>query len=261
MNREMTRIPRLLKRPLFHSPLIGLATLAGLMALIMLTAGNAAAGDGDGYGWKSWFATETNGLGTEKHTVKWAEFTHQVHFAPKKSRITPAEKERLHALIYGQGLGRGEGDLTFVVAQPNFGDVRADRLNIRREKTLREFLRWHQLHPRTLGGNPGGKPVNAGGMDSVTLVIRRPLVMAKACKDWDRLMAGKEINGGTAGFGCMTARSLQMQVANPRDLVQGREMGPMDGNVGAAAIDRYRRDKVKRLIKIDTGTSSGGGSN
>lgn len=260
MTRELTGIPRLLKRPLFHSPLIGLATLAGLMALIMLTAGNVAAEDS---GWESWFAKETNGLGSEKHTIQWAEFTHQIHFAPKKSRITPAERERLHGLIYGQGLGRGEGDLSFIVAQPNFASARADRLNIRRERTIREFLRWHQMYPRTLGGNPNGKPVNVGGTDSVTLVIRRPLVVAKACKDWDRLRSGKEINGGTAGFGCMTARSLQMQVANPGDLVRGREMGPMDGTVGAAAIDRYRRDKVKRLIKTDTGagSGSGGGSN
>lgn len=254
----MTALPNMIKRPLFHSPLAGLALLAGIMALTALSAGNAAA-EGEGYGWKSWFRDDTRGLGTVQQNIQWAEHTHQIHFAPGKSSMTETERQRIHNLIYGQGLGRGEGDESFIVAQPNFGDAKADRLNIRRERRIREFLRWHQMYPRTLGGNPGGKPVNVGGMDSVTLVIRRPLVVAQPCANWDKLMKGEEIKGGKSGFGCMNARSLQMQVANPGDLVRGREAGPRDGVAGAAAIDRYRRDKVKKIIPTNTGGSGGSG--
>ncbi len=239
------------KNPLFHSPLIGLALMAWLIALVF--AGPASAQMD-----RSWFADKTNGIAAPPPKITWAEFNHQVYFRPGRARIEGIERDRLHAFIVREGLGQGNGDKAFVVAQPNFSSVKADKLAVARERAIRRFLLPHQVYPGTLAGDPRGAPVNAGGPDAVTIVVRRPVVVAQPCKDWDRAMSGRELMGEKEAFGCLTARALRAQVANPQDLIQGREAGPADGNVAGAAIDRYRTDKVKKLNQQDTGSGAGG---
>ncbi|WP_448206883.1 CpaD family pilus assembly lipoprotein [Azospirillum sp. sgz302134] len=48
-------------------------------------------------------------------------------------------------------------------------------------------------------------------------------------------------------IGCSTAHNLGVMVAEPRDLVVGRDAGPSDGQRGAAATRRYRLGQEKPL--------------
>ena len=43
-----------------------------------------------------------------------------------------------------------------------------------------------------------------------------------------------------------------MMVADPLDLVEGRELGPADAAQATGAMRRYRDDKVKALTKEET---------
>ena len=56
-------------------------------------------------------------------------------------------------------------------------------------------------------------------------------------------------------------QNLTLQVANPGDLVRGSGTQGGDGQLAAAAVDRLRNDKVKKLPAADlaqvTATSSG----
>lgn len=66
-------------------------------------------------------------------------------------------------------------------------------------------------------------------------------------------------------IGCATAHNLGVMVADPRDLVVGRDPGPADGQRGAAAMERYRKGQDKPLMREQAGTlapaaSSGGGN-
>ncbi|MCW3475826.1 hypothetical protein [Limobrevibacterium gyesilva] len=62
------------------------------------------------------------------------------------------------------------------------------------------------------------------------------------------------------------ALNLELQVARPADLVQGRGTVEADGDSAAKAIERLRNDKVKPLPQSSissvgsSGGSSGGGS-
>lgn len=47
-----------------------------------------------------------------------------------------------------------------------------------------------------------------------------------------------------ASFGCVNAHNLRA-MASPADLARGRALGPADGPVEAAAVERYRTDDVK----------------
>lgn len=61
-------------------------------------------------------------------------------------------------------------------------------------------------------------------------------------------------------FGCANAANLAVMAA-PADLLRGRALGPSDGALEAAAIDRLRTDKVKDLFRegaTDSAARGGG---
>ncbi len=43
-----------------------------------------------------------------------------------------------------------------------------------------------------------------------------------------------------------------MMVANPLDLVEGRELGPADASQASGAMRRYRDDKIKAINQEET---------
>ena len=53
-------------------------------------------------------------------------------------------------------------------------------------------------------------------------------------------------------FGCHVNSALGMMVANPQDLVEGRELGPGDAAQTIGAIERYREDKIKEINQEET---------
>ncbi len=54
--------------------------------------------------------------------------------------------------------------------------------------------------------------------------------------------------------------NLALQVANPADLVRGTGRTTSDGQLAAAAVDRLRTDKIKKLPSSDISTISAGNS-
>ncbi len=54
--------------------------------------------------------------------------------------------------------------------------------------------------------------------------------------------------------------NLTLQVANPGDLTRGSGTTGGDGQLAAAAVDRLRNDKVKKLPASDISTVSAGNS-
>jgi hypothetical protein len=80
----------------------------------------------------------------------------------------------------------------------------------------------------------------AGGMDKLE------------CPDWRRPMIGDESNVLSSNFGCANASNLMQMVADPQDLVQGRNTGPANGDREADAVNRYLNDDVKPLPSLST---------
>ncbi len=55
-------------------------------------------------------------------------------------------------------------------------------------------------------------------------------------------------------------QNLALQVANPGDLVRGSGTNGADGQLAAAAVDRLRNDKVKKLPASDLAQVTAGSS-
>lgn len=68
---------------------------------------------------------------------------------------------------------------------------------------------------------------------------------SQPCPAWVYFPANRHSNRDPTYLGCSTTLNLQNTVARPRDLAEGRPLGPADGTRAAAAVNAYEQDKVK----------------
>lgn len=102
--------------------------------------------------------------------------------------------------------------------------------------------------------------------DTVRLVIHRYQVALPACPDWADRSGVTHDNQPSGNWGCATAVNLGLMIANPGDLVQGRDGGPGDGAAQVLGIQRYRKGETKPLLgggaseipAVGTGSPAGG---
>ena len=74
-------------------------------------------------------------------------------------------------------------------------------------------------------------------------------------------MPGRNFNNQPhPNLGCSTATNLGLMVADPRDLMRGRPIGPMDGEFAAKGVFDYRgaeakdgEEELEEIISSTTG--------
>lgn len=111
------------------------------------------------------------------------------------------------------------------------------------------------------------KPHASGSV--VVIVVERFVVITPSCANFLTQIGDASQDYASSNFGCSTEANLGMMIANPRDLLRGRERNAYDGTVMAAGVNRYERDKIKPIAEITTtvmqnqgtsgGSTSGGG--
>ena len=132
--------------------------------------------------------------------------------------LAPGEPQRLSGWF--QGLGLGYGDSVYVdgpYADAARGQVAA------------------------IAGQYGmmvsdGAPVTAGAVQPgmVRVVVSRRRAEVPGCPNWDRPSNPNYDNRSMPNFGCGVNSNMAAMVANPEDLIHGRE-GAATGDVNAAA--------------------------
>lgn len=80
-----------------------------------------------------------------------------------------------------------------------------------------------------------------------TVHLTRYTAKAESCAPWPDIHDNRFANLPTTILGCANQANLARMLADPHDLVEGRPTQPMDGARAAAAVQRYRADKVKKL--------------
>lgn len=89
-------------------------------------------------------------------------------------------------------------------------------------------------------------------LSGVEVVVERYVVIPPSCADFSQQIGTATQAEHASNYGCSTEANIGMMVANPRDLLKGREHGPYDGTVMAAGVQRYHEDRVKKLIDTST---------
>lgn len=108
----------------------------------------------------------------------------------------------------------------------------------------------------------GTAPVTAGALanGAVRVVVTRSTANVPGCPDWSR-PATPEFAGSTmSNFGCALNATLATLVADPMDLVRGREtVGAIDPNTSYRAISALREAPVSgtKGLKVETTSKVG----
>jgi pilus assembly protein CpaD len=139
--------------------------------------------------------------------------------------LAPSEKARLDAWF--RGLDLGYGDSIYVDAS-YAGAARFDVAQV--------------------AGNYGmmvqpGAPVTAGAVPNgtVRVIVSRTRAEVPGCPNWSRPSNPNFNNRTMSNFGCGVNSNLAAMIANPEDLVHGREgAAVVDPNTGTKAVNLYR---------------------
>jgi pilus assembly protein CpaD len=139
--------------------------------------------------------------------------------------LAPAEKARLDSWF--RGLDLGYGDSIYVDAP--YAD--AARYEVAQVAGAYGML----VQP---GAPVTGGPVPSG---SVRVIVSRTRAEVPGCPNWSQVAQPNYNNRMMSNFGCGVNSDLAMQVANPEDLIHGREGTNVgDNRTGTKAIILYR---------------------
>jgi pilus assembly protein CpaD len=151
-----------------------------------------------------------------------------------------AEQARLDA--WYKSLGLSYGDVVFVDG-PYAADARRDVAKV----TGKYGLLLSEGSPITAGAVPPG---------TVRVVVSRTRATVPGCPNWDRPASPDHQNRTMSNFACAISSNMAAMVANPGDLVHGREGEALvDGLTASKAIQSYRTAKPtgdKGLQDINT---------
>jgi pilus assembly protein CpaD len=187
--------------------------------------------------------------------VDQAVYRHSVYFETDRAELTGAQRDRLLAFL--ASVQPSERDVLRIEghADERATDLYNLELASERIQAVEGFLREHgyggmevtsaaygEAVPAVEGSGPAAWQRNR----RAELILERYLVTLPACPDWSRQSGTDFANLPHSNHGCATASNLGLMVAEPRDLVRGRGIGPADGTHQAEAVVRYRTDKVKQ---------------
>lgn len=141
-------------------------------------------------------------------------------------RLAPGERERLDGWF--STIGLSYGDRVAIDDPTGSGQGRRDVADLLSRRGLMVA---------------GAAPITGGTLSpgSVRVVVSRASAGVPGCPDWSR-PAAPEFSGSTmSNYGCAVNSALAAMVADPVDLVHGRESdGPADPTLSAKAIKTFR---------------------
>ena len=89
-----------------------------------------------------------------------------------------------------------------------------------------------------------GAPMTAGAVPQgmVRVVVTRTSASVPNCPNWSKPPTPNFDNSSMSGFGCGVNSNMAAMIANPQDLVSGREgSGVVDAATASKAVEQYRK--------------------
>jgi len=90
-----------------------------------------------------------------------------------------------------------------------------------------------------------------GAAAATEITLHRYVVTPPTCRNFQLDLNQSSIeNPKGVGLGCSNERNLSLMVEDPRDLIAGRtSVGPPDAEREGLAMERYRADQIKELLR------------
>lgn len=178
--------------------------------------------------------------------VNEVQYSHNVRFPPANTDISKEEGDRLISFLNNAQAARKDR-FYLVSGNPEVPVA----LSAARKDMVAEYLSTFGIHTQPLSSDFA---VKSPPMDTVSLVVRRYVVTLPGCPDWSGERTTYN-NVPTSNWGCATASNLGLMVAEPGDLIRGRDEGMADGEYAATSINNYRKGETKPLSPEDVGVT------
>ncbi len=175
-------------------------------------------------------------------------------FVPGTVTLEQGERERLDDFLVR--LAPQTKDVVFL---RTFGKDTGLALSAPRRELIGALLGAHGLSTAFTGQRSDGV---AGEDRRLRISLVRYVVTLPGCSDWTKVARGSFDNQPHSNWGCANATNLGLMIAEPRDLIEGRDPGVADGTYAALGAARYNAGETTPLTKQSTSTpeKSGGGS-
>ncbi len=174
--------------------------------------------------------------------VDFQRLTHTAGFAASATQLAQGEQESLGAFL--QAAQVTTDDPVYLEGAPG------DRLGAARIGALARDLTRQGYSVATLPAEPDAVPKNA-----LLVVVERYVVTPPDCPNWTKSQSDDHENAQNSNFGCSDATNLGLMVADPRDLVIARQLGPAGAAQAGLAIQRYRAGQTSPLNPTTAGTT------
>jgi pilus assembly protein CpaD len=179
--------------------------------------------------------------------VEISRLSHTVHFAAGSTTLAAAETSHLLGFLDDSDIVYGDH---LYLAMPG-----EDAVSQKREAAIRRLLAKRGV---LMSVSPGATPINVslGTGDEMTVTLERYVVTPPSCPNWSKPAGSDPDNTVFSNFGCATETNLGMMVAEPRDLLVGRQPGPADADPSLHAMQNYRAGKPIVLPDDQTGQAT-----
>ena len=173
--------------------------------------------------------------------VDFVKLRHIAAFGPGKTDLAGEEVHKLDTFLDASDIGPDD----HVYLQP----AAEDHLTAARIGRLSKEMSRRGIGAQTL-------PEGAAPADSIAVIVERYVITPPDCPNWTSPTYGDHGNAEHTNLGCANATNLGLMIADPRDLVIGRKLGPVEGDAALASVRRYQAGQLKGL----GGSASGGGA-
>lgn len=172
----------------------------------------------------------------KRNQVEPVRLVHDVRFS-SGNQLSPAEMSQLEGFIARHDVGYG--DRVYVLSE-SAGTVSPRIANVV------NYMKAHGIAAAAL-------PSVEAQPGLVRIVVNRHVVVPPNCPDWSKPATADYSNTPMSNLGCSTTANFGAMVADPSELIQGRQPGPADGEGSTGAVKRYRTDQVKPLENVTAG--------
>lgn len=163
-----------------------------------------------------------------------------IHFTAGMGALDVDEAERLVSYLKRMTIGRYDR-IALVVFETDTGVPLIVNRRIRsvQDVLAAEGFRVNEIRRSSLSGEIGA--------DRLRVLVDRYLVTQPGCPDWTKAATGSFDNQTHSNWGCATATNLGAMIAEPRDLLTGRDDHVGDGAHAIRSVQKYHDGETTEI--------------
>jgi pilus assembly protein CpaD len=173
-----------------------------------------------------------------------------VHFAPDEGALNPDDRSAIDGFLAHNQITTGNS-VALVVAPPGPGEA---KLTASRVSAVQQNLEGRGIMVESVMAMQAAEP------GTVSVLAKATKVQLPACAGYNAPITLNYEYQPDILPGCYNTTNLDLMVANPSDLVQGRQLPPGDAEYSAQFVNKYRAGGAAAAGGVSTTSVSSSGS-